>query len=230
MVCALAIIFVFLSSTFYYQIEYQNPEKKEANIITMEFSEFCKNEEIRQTEIQERTPEHEVVDHQGRMLENNGIGAEPQYTSLSFVGDVFERFLDNCRFDLSALLVNPFKNLMVYTGCLLLCLGAFSLLGKGFYRGSKNLYSVWKIQKGKGTRSVDSVYGKELLFAPLCMLGAVELFRFYNSYSLDNLFFVENTISTKYASISLLGAFLGILAIYWIGYAIIGKVVKEKSN
>ena len=231
LVCAVVILFVFLSSTFYYEIQYKNPEKKyETEMITMEFSEFCINEEKRQEWIQERTPEHELVDHQGRMLENNGIGAKSRYTPFSFIGDVFERFLDNCRFDLSALLVSPFKNLLVYAGCLVLSLGSLFLFGKGIYRGSKNLYFGWRVKKGNYAKAFTSVEGTKLLFAPIGIWGAVELFRFYNSYSLENLFLIENTISTKYASISLLGFFIGVLAIYWIGYTIIGKVVKEKNN
>ena len=188
-----------------------------------ELSEFCDTmEKIAASD------KSQIVNYGGKMLATYGVGADEEYDVISFAGDLLERIMDNFRFDLSALVASPFKNLFVYIFCFALLVSGFSMFIKGFFSSAMGLLGAVKNNdQGKEPHSSVGI----ALSAPALMWLSAFAFGFYNSYSLKSTFKIENAITINYTQgCNYLVLFIAAMLIYFIGTAVISSIFGKKAN
>ncbi len=202
-----------------YSSPIENGEKYELN-------EFC--EIMEDYEADQGKQSGDIIDWDGELLEMHGVGAKDDYNIFGFVLDLIERFLSNLRFDVSALVASPIKNLIVYLLCILLEVSAIIAFVTGLIKSISALIKVISKQKKDVTINFDTK-GMLCFVAPLFVWLGIVIFKFYNSFALKDIFEVENKITINYTSgISYLIMCVAVIAVYYLGYGIISKVVKEE--
>ena len=168
--CILITTFILLCTSFSFSIicnseQFENSRYSIKNNEKYELSAFCETFG-KEREAADRASGN-IINWNGDLLPTYGVGAKEQYDIFSFLADMVERILDNLRFDFSAMLASPFKNLFVYILCLSCTVSGIVMLVKGFYKSTSSLLQVAKNFKKENATLQFNAAGQLALFTPI---------------------------------------------------------------